>query len=165
MMIILKKITYSAPDVLHLHWGFLPTFDVGLTLLSLLFVGTLCLALEAIVMSRDVVQHRIWVITHVLLGMTVHYQRVLMYTVFTVANALHPFNILPPNGPKAWAMELNSFAATGYGGFALSAWWIEGERGLSLNLTSPMFSIPTHPAILHSRTNAHRLGRPQPCCG
>lgn len=80
-------------------------------------------------MSRDLARHRIWVITHVLLGMTVHYQRVLMYTVFAVANALHPFNILPPNGPKAWAMELDCFAATGYGGFGLSAlsiWWIVG---------------------------------------
>lgn len=131
LYMIATRFTFALPRRTDLHFGVLPSFDVGLSFLGLLFGSLLILALHA-ARARDFAKHRLLVTMHVCAGLTVHYQRVLMYSQFILAHlvaAWKPsmFNLI--GIPAAWSpiyaspiskVELDAFAVTGYGGSVLA---------------------------------------------
>lgn len=123
---IAVRFSYSHPDRWTLLFGLLPTFDVALTILGVLFAFPLVLALRG-ALKRNFDLHRLWVIVHVGVGLTIPYQRVFMYTQFSLSNILSrwaPDLFERVVGlPSEWARqhrtaigerELAAFAITGY---------------------------------------------------
>lgn len=117
---IATRFTYSHANRWHLHGGVLPTFDVALTFVDVIFTGSLIQAYRSI-WQRRIADHRAWVIVHTCIGMTVHYQRVVMYSMFAMARLLSLCGLSIPSSPKAWELEMTAFNLTGYAGFALAA--------------------------------------------
>ena len=120
MVLIMQRATYSHPDVLHLWFGFVPTFDFALLLLHTLFCTSAAAALYMAAIQRDYSLHRIWTTVHACLGLIIPLQRVWMYTFFAAAWYFQPLGRHPPSTEKEFYVEMAAFAVQGWLG-ALSA--------------------------------------------
>lgn len=139
LYMIATRFTFSHKNRAHLHFGFLPTFDAALTFLGVIFGITLVIALDA-ARKRDFRKHRIFTMAHTCAGMTVHYQRIVMYSqwgiVHLLANLSPKFFERLVGLPAQWSpnltkeiglLELEAFVLNGYAGAllaALTAWYV-----------------------------------------